>query len=61
MYLSHYIILKQKGIAIPEDIQGLAISILLLRELDLKLQAALYALSIFPGMTDRKHWASILE
>ncbi|MBI9104643.1 MAG: hypothetical protein JEY99_19670 [Spirochaetales bacterium] len=61
LFLSHYIILNQKSEEVPEGISGKDISIQLLRQLDLRLQATLYAICLFPGMTDADHWARILE
>ncbi len=61
LYLSHYIMLRIKNITVPEEVTGRWISILLLKQLDLRLQKALYAVSLFPGLTDMEHWALILE
>ena len=61
LFLSHYIILRQKRIRVPGGKSGKDISMLLLQQLDFRLQSALYAISLFPGMTDGEHWVGILE
>ena len=61
IYLSHFIILKQKGIDIPAQTKGVQISYLLLKQLELRLQSVLYAICIFPGLTDAETWAKIIE
>ena len=61
LYLFHYIMLMRNRIPVPPELKGREISLHLLKAMDLRLQKVLYAISLFPGMTDSAHWEEILE